>query len=534
MNSLSPLSEPEITDWLPHTKLAPTAPDDSFLVRHRVLAALHNAISEYRFTLLSTPPGYGKTALLNLWLQAVSGLAQTDCAMQAAYLSLDATENDRAHFLLALIAALQTLHPACGQRAQTFLTQNGHPEFVDAATQIQILTGLIVIDIAQYLPQRFVLILDNYEQINEPTVHSALNYLLRRLPPQARVVVSTTQDPPLSLTKMRAHGLATILRAETLAFDELESSAFLDKVAGLTLPAAQRIALHRYTEGWPAGLCLLTQDLHAISHEAARIQLIESLNDGHEPPALWPAVEAYLREELFNGLPRHLRTFLMQSSILSTLNAEVCKAVTNCQDAAELLHEIYQRNLFLFRQERQQDRNGYVNSSYSQPHFRLHTLFAAFLRGRLYQKMPDEVARLHQRAASATPEPAQKIRHYLAAQCWTEAAQILADMNNDALPNEMVAKLLQTSTKMPASLRHALTAWHKAVPPAAVRLGLTARQFEVLSLLDHGASNHAIATELFITLATVKGHISEIMRKLEVRTRREAVLRATELGLLFH
>jgi len=60
--------------------------------------------------------------------------------------------------LLALIAALQTLHPACGRRAQTFLTQNGHPEFIDVATQTQILTGLVVIDVAQYLPQRFVLI----------------------------------------------------------------------------------------------------------------------------------------------------------------------------------------------------------------------------------------------------------------------------------------------------------------------------------------------------------------------------------------
>jgi ATP/maltotriose-dependent transcriptional regulator MalT len=333
---------------------------------------------------------------------------------------------------------------------------------------------------------------------------------------------------------MRAHGLAILLRAETLAFDELESGAFLDKVVGLPLPAAQKIALHRYVEGWPAGLCLLAKELHALSHEAARVQLLASLDDEGEPPLIWPAVEGYLREELFDELSRPLRTFLIQSSILSTLNAEVCKAVTGCQDAAELLHMSYQRNLFLFRQERRQEGNGDVDSSYSQPQFRFHPLFAAFLRRRLYQEMADEVTRLHQRAAFATSEPVQKVRHYLAAQCWTEAAQILASINNDDLPGEMAAKLLHNASKMPAALRQALTARHKAVPPAAVRLGLTARQFEVLSLLDHGASNHAIATELFITLATVKGHIAEIMRKLEVRTRREAVLRATELGLLFH
>jgi LuxR family maltose regulon positive regulatory protein len=372
--------------------------------------------------------------------------------------------------------------------------------------------------------------LDNYEQISEPTVHSALNYLLRRLPSQARVVVSTTQDPPLSLTKMRAGGLATILRADTLAFDEVESAAFLDKVAGLSLTAAQKIALHRHAEGWPAALCLLAQELHALSHEGARIHYIASLDNGDEPPPLWPAVEAYLREELFDELPRQLRMFLMQSSILSTLSADVCKAVTGCQDAAELLQVLYQRNLFLFRLATPL----HEVTSTSQPLFRYHTLFATFLRRRLYQEMPDEVPRLHQRAAEATPEALQKLRHYLAAHCWTEATQLLVSMKNGDWPGEALAKLAHISNKIPKPLYQALTARHRTVPPpAAMRAGLTARQFEVLALLDHGASNHAIAMELFITLATVKGHIGEIMRKLEVTTRREAVRRATELGLLF-
>jgi LuxR family maltose regulon positive regulatory protein len=538
MNSLAKPAESETAeskqestervDWLPRIKLAPGALDENFLVRHRVLNALHSAICAHRLTVLSTPPGYGKSALLSLWFQAVLGLASSDCAMPAAYLSLDAAENDRTHFLLALIAALQTLHPACGQRAQTFLTQNGYPEPVDAASQTHILTGLIVIDIAQYLPQRFVLVLDNYEQISEPTVHSALNYLLRRLPPQAHVVVSTTQDPPLSLTKLRAHGLATILRADTLAFDEAESVAFLDKVAGLSLPNAHKIALHRYAEGWPVGLSMLAQDLHALPHEAARVHFIAALDSGDEPAELWLTAEAYLREELFDELPRSVRSFLMQSSILSTLRVDVCQKVTGFSNAAELLQELYQRNLFLLRQAPPQDEMRY------------HALFAAFLRRRLYQEMADQVPRLHRLAAEASPEAIQKLRHYLGAQCWTEAAQLLAKMEsakmeNGEWPDELCAKLAKSSKKMPAPLRKALTAYSKsAPPPAAMRLGLTARQFEVLALLGYGASNHDIASELFITLATVKEHIGEIMRKLEVQSRYEAVRRATELGILVH
>ena len=534
MTPPSTSDEPKRVAWLPHTKLAPIALDNNALVRPRVLAALHRAICDSRLTLLSTPPGYGKSTLLNLWLQAASDWVNTDGAMEVAYLSLDATENDRTHFLLALIAALQTLHPACGQRAQTFLTQNGYPEFIDAATQTQILTGLIIIDIAQYLPQRIVLILDNYEQISEPTVHSALNYLLRRLPPQAHVVVSTTQDPPLSLAKMHAHGLATVFRAEMLAFDEVESTAFFDKVAALPLSPAQKHTLHHYTEGWPAGLRLLAQELHALPHETARTHFINSLDDKYEMPALYPAIEAYLREDAFDHLPWSLRNFLMQTSILSTLRADMCQIVTNCPNAAEILQTLYQRNLFLCRHSASQNGDGRVNDNYTQPSFRYHRLFAAFLRRQLYQEMPNQVAQLHRRAAEVELDPVQKIRHYLATQCWTEAEQLLSSLKtNSDWPTESLAKMAHNTKEMPNSLRLALTTRRRsAPPPAALRLGLPARQFEVLSLLDHGASNHDIATELFITLATVKEHIGEVMRKLDVHTRRDAVRRAAELGLL--
>jgi ATP/maltotriose-dependent transcriptional regulator MalT len=54
----------------------------------------------------------------------------------------------------------------------------------------------------------------------------------------------------------------------------------------------------------------------------------------------------------------------------------------------------------------------------------------------------------------------------------------------------------------------------------------------VLALLDNGASNRAIAESLVIALPTVKEHISQIMRKLEVTNRRAAVQRAAELGIL--
>ena len=61
---------------------------------------------------------------------------------------------------------------------------------------------------------------------------------------------------------------------------------------------------------------------------------------------------------------------------------------------------------------------------------------------------------------------------------------------------------------------------------------LTPREMEVLQLLVAGASNAQIAQELFITVNTVKRHITHILGKLEVENRTQAAMRARELGLV--
>lgn len=61
---------------------------------------------------------------------------------------------------------------------------------------------------------------------------------------------------------------------------------------------------------------------------------------------------------------------------------------------------------------------------------------------------------------------------------------------------------------------------------------LSARELQVLSLVAAGASNKDVASELFVSAATVKTHLVHIFEKLGVESRTAAVSRGRELGLL--
>lgn len=63
---------------------------------------------------------------------------------------------------------------------------------------------------------------------------------------------------------------------------------------------------------------------------------------------------------------------------------------------------------------------------------------------------------------------------------------------------------------------------------------LTPREREVLSYLANGASNREIAEALGVQVVTVKLHVRGVCRKLNVKNRTQAALRAGSLGILPH
>jgi len=83
-------------------------------------------------------------------------------------------------------------------------------------------------------------------------------------------------------------------------------------------------------------------------------------------------------------------------------------------------------------------------------------------------------------------------------------------------------EILQRSQKTPTSAAVSV--------PSPAELGLTERQIDVLALMMQGKSNKAVCRELDLAEATVKNHVTAILRALKVANRTEAVIAVAEFG----
>lgn len=346
------------------TKLHRPALRSNRVLRTRLVERLA-AGEDCKLTLVSAPAGFGKTTVVSEWL------ASSD--HPAAWLSLDADDNDPARFLTYLIAALQQIQPGIGQDAQR-IVQLPQPPPLDA------LLAPLINEIAG-VAQPFTLVLDDYHVITSPAIDQAMALLLERSPAQMHFVIVTREDPNLPLHRLRAHGQLNEVRAGDLRFTPDEADGFLTQTMGLRLTAENIAALEARTEGWIAGLQLAALSMKGVADINGFIQ---SFAGSHR------YILDYLLEEVLNKQPAAVQDFLLRTSILSRLCGPLCDAVLEAPagTAQTTLEQLEQANLFIIPLDN--ERRWY----------RYHHLFADLLRQRLQQRLASSTQdALHLRAS---------------------------------------------------------------------------------------------------------------------------------------
>src|SRR6516165_2456140 len=342
-----------------------------------------------RVSVVSAPPGSGKTVLLRSWI------SQAGVAGRAAWVPAGRGERDPQRFWLSALAALRQTGPGAALVRE-----------LTAAPDLDgwVITERLLADLAP-LDDRVWLVVDDVHELGADAL-AQLELLILRAPPGLRFVLATRHDVRLGLHRLRLEGELAEIREPDLRFTVAEAAELL-AAAGVDLPEVAPLVAR--TEGWAAGLRLAALSLA-----------------GHPDPGRFAAefsgtertVAEYLLAEVLDRQREPVRRLLLRTSILDRVNGELAGLLTSDGGGERVLQDLEAANAFV------------VAVDPGRSWFRYHHLFADLLRLELRRTEPDQVAGLHRAAAgwfAGHGYPVQAVWHAQAAKDWDLAGRLLAD-----------------------------------------------------------------------------------------------------------
>ncbi|HWP97226.1 MAG TPA: BTAD domain-containing putative transcriptional regulator [Syntrophomonadaceae bacterium] len=346
-----------------HAQLVP--PHVKNIIRRKRLRELGLSILYHRVTTVVAPAGYGKS----VW---VSSLPEEPGWPPTAWLSLDRHDTEPSFLLVHLIHAIRKVLPNFGQ--QTLRTLNSLEDVRrDWSIAVSSLCEEIPID------SKIVLVLDDYYLIEaNETICSILEHFIRWLPACAHLVLISRNSLPLNLYNEQLQGELLEIRSSELLFS-IEEIWELLSFLGLELAESEVAYIHFCTEGWAAGLRLLSLLLKQSGGDINNTLVALQQKDAD--------LYNYLSYELLGHLPQKLQDFLLDSSLLPYLETRLCEAALQYTDSDAIIKQFHAHGILSLTEG-------------ETPVWRLHHLMGEFLSQKAISlRAVDYISSIRHRAA---------------------------------------------------------------------------------------------------------------------------------------
>ncbi|GCE14909.1 hypothetical protein KTT_47680 [Tengunoibacter tsumagoiensis] len=354
----------------------------SILYRESLINYLHEStagpalgLPHYKLILLHAPAGYGKTTLLADFARHT----QLPCCW---YL-LENTDTDKITFLKYLITSIRLRFPSLNTVLDSLLTNalatnNKH--------RYEAVIDALIATIEEDCPERFAIILCNYQEVNEyQEINDLLNYLLRKLPTKCVLIIDSRATPDLEFASLLARREMIGMGSAFLQFhaQEIYQLAQLQGKGQMTLAEAKQLV--DAFEGWITGILLSshlsTMQLLRQSHDASLIMAHQGIETDRQ------YLFSYVVNEVFRHHPQ-VYSFLKEASILLEMTPSLCSQILNVPDAYEHLQYLEQNGLFVTH-----------SGEGTQISYVCHPVLRELFSSELHHQAPERFRALHHRAA---------------------------------------------------------------------------------------------------------------------------------------
>lgn len=344
----------------------------ALIERPRLIEKLKQAVN-HRLTLISAPPGYGKSTL--------AAQFEPEPKIPVIRHTIDPSQRDVPILHQRALSLLERHAP--GIRNLPAVHDNPPIELATHITE----------HLREYLAGPIIYIFDDVHYLAAASpAETWLRTFVMQLPPQCHIIIISRVLPDLPLTELIARREVLAIGQEELRLRRDEIHALATRMRGVPPSQMEVEDLEVRLEGWPAGTVLALQPL---PEDLERVML----RGGTGPEALF----SDLARSMLQAQPPDLRNFLLASSTLTRLTPELCIRGLELTDTPTMLVEALNRNLFLSR----------VTGG-----FAYHSLFRDFLQQQLAIDNPRLYRRLHARAAEWYEQEdyiIEAVDHYLIA-----------------------------------------------------------------------------------------------------------------------
>ncbi|WP_065924269.1 LuxR C-terminal-related transcriptional regulator [Pseudomonas sp. 8 R 14] len=398
---------------------------DGYVLRPRLCERLGAGL-EGRLLLVCAPAGFGKSSL------AVEFCQGLPAQWHSLWLGLSPRDNDPGRFLERLLEGLQHYFPALGTQSLGLLKMRQRHQPFAFEEWLDGLLDELTVHLSTRAP--LLLVLDDYHLAQGPVLDRCLQFFLNHLPDGLVVLVTSRQRPDWHLARLRLSRHLLELHEQDLRLTHAESQALLDRHSS-SLSGEALDNLIRRSEGWVAGLRFW---LLAASEAGSEDALPQSLHGGEG------LIRDYLLEEVIDCLPPEVQAFLFDTAPQERFCSELCDAVREAHDSAEILRYLQAHQVFLVPLDEQ----GHW--------YRYHHLFSDLLRTRRASSNVLPAASLHLRACrwfNARGLIDEAVEQALRAGHLDVAANLVQNLSEEQLLAEQnVDMLLRWKMDLPDSL----------------------------------------------------------------------------------
>jgi LuxR family maltose regulon positive regulatory protein len=398
---------------------------DGHVLRPRLCERLSAGLGG-RLLLVSAPAGFGKSSL------AVEFCQGLPAHWQSLWLGLSPRDSDPGRFLERLLEGLQDFFPQLGSRSLGLLKMRQRHQPFAFEEWLDGLLDELAVHLSASTP--LLLVLDDYHLAQGPVLDRCLQFFLNHLPDGLLVMVTSRQRPDWHLARLRLSRQLLELNEQDLRLTHDEALTLLDRHSSSLRGEALESLIQR-SEGWVAGLRFW---LLAASEAGSQGALPQALHGGEG------LIRDYLLEEVIDCLPAEVQSFLYDTASQERFCSELCDAVREAHDSAEILRFLLAHQVFLVPL----DENGHW--------YRYHHLFSDLLRTRPTAQAMVPAASLHLRACrwfNAQGLLDEAVEQALRAGHLDVAANLVQNLSEEQLLAEQnVGMLLRWKMDLPDSL----------------------------------------------------------------------------------